>query len=201
MLSAQRQSMHRRKSSSFRYRRMEMRILKPRWRRCMIRRVRICIWRGALSFFFFWMGACFLRAVFFASFSLGCFICVVFFGLVYSCRFFESGSSGRFLCAVSFVLFYSCCFLCLVFFVPFYSCCFLWAVFFGSFSLGCSLGRFIRIVFFVLFSSSCSLPPSLFVSSFFLFLCLVPFLRLCLFLPGVLALLTLFFCLVTPGYH
>jgi hypothetical protein len=109
----------------------------------MIRRVRICIWRG--GFFIFWVHA-FLGAVFFVSYSLGRFLRAVFFGSFSSSRFFVSFSSSVF---VSFF-----------FFVPF-----------SSF-------RFLRPL-----------------------LLTVLFVRLGFFLPGGLALLTLFFWLVTLGYH
>jgi hypothetical protein len=87
----------------------------------MIRRVRICIWRG--GFFLFWVHA-FLGAVFFVSYSLGRFLRAVFFG---------SFSS----------------FLRLVFFLRLCFFLFLRPVFFISFSSSTSTYRFIRPSWFL----------------------------------------------------
>ena len=74
-----------------------------------------------------------------------------------------------------------------------------WFWVFGFLGFCASVGRFLSAVFF---------GPFFFVLFFCVpfFLCRFLFLGslslfLCLFLPGVLALLTLFFCLVTLGYH
>ena len=123
----------------------------------MIRRVRICIWRG--GFFSLFLGSWFwvLGAVFFMLFL------VSFFLLLSLCRFL-------------------CCSLWAVFFVlPFYLRCCLWTVFFRLFSSS----RFSS-------STSCFSLCFVFIEPFSS--------RLCLFLPGVLAPLTFFFCLITFSF-
>ena len=146
----ERRDKKRRESWSFRFRRrMGMRILKPRWRRCMIRRVRIYIWRGgffsSLGFWFLVFGFLRFSGPFSSCFFLVSFFSSLVFFVPFSSRLCLFLPGGLALLTLSFCLITFSFLGSWVFCGLFCSCFFLSVVLFMLFSFV----RFLCVGFFV----------------------------------------------------